>query len=242
MDKAYKWSYNGWVRKPLSRHNNDNDVSEARLMKNLMFAGVITVMATMLCSCANQKSNDVAQLNQRIDQLEKQVQEMSQVVEPLKAQQIRDNRRAALHEQFTKKLAEDSRKYSPEQLSEAEQLYQVANQKWGSDEATESLQTMIKKYPDINRTGCAVLYVAQMSQGDDRGRYLQDCIQKYNDCYYGDGVQVGAFARFLLAQDYRSKGDQSSAARLSDEIRTRYAEAIDHSGNLLVDGLKTDSK
>jgi outer membrane murein-binding lipoprotein Lpp len=211
-------------------------------MKNLMTTGVVVTIAALLSSCASPKFNDVAQLNQRVDQLEKQVQEMSQVLEPLKAQQTRDNRRAAFHEQFTKKLAEDGRKYTPEQLSEAEQLYQVANQKWGSPEATESLQTMINKYPDINRTGCAVLYVAQMSEGDDRGRYLQDCIRKYNDCFYGDGVQVGAFARFLLVQDYKSKGDEKNARQLSDEIKARYADAIDHSGNLLVDGLKTDSK
>ena len=49
---------------------------------------------------------------------------------------------------------------------------------------------MIKKYPDINRTGCATLYVAQKAQGDERARYLQDCIEKFNDCFYGDGVQV----------------------------------------------------
>ncbi len=51
---------------------------------------------------------------------------------------------------------------------------------------------MIKKYPDINRTGCAVLYVAQKSQGDARTQYLQTCIEKFNDCFYGDGVQVGS--------------------------------------------------
>src|SRR5579863_8725955 len=139
---------------------------KTRLMKNLVIAGVMIATAAMLSSCASTKSDDVAQLNQRIDQLQKQVQEMSQVIEPLKDQQLRDNRRATLHEQFDKKLAEDGKKYTPEQLGEAESLYQVANQKWGSPEATESLQTMIKKYPDINRTGCAVLYVAQMSEGD----------------------------------------------------------------------------
>ena len=71
---------------------------------------------------------------------------------------------------------------------------------------------MIKKYPDINRTGCATLYVAQRSQGDERAKYLQDCIEEYNDCLYGDGVQVGAYARFLLAEDYRSKGEKKKKA------------------------------
>jgi len=45
------------------------------------------------------------------------------------------------------------------QLDEAEQLYQVANRKWGTREAIESLQTMIKKYPNLDRTAaqCSIL-------------------------------------------------------------------------------------
>jgi hypothetical protein len=174
--------------------------------------------------------------------LEKQVQEMSKVLEPLKAQQAAESRRKAFRERFEKKLAQDQAKYTTEQLRDAEQLYQVANQKWGSTEAIESLQTMIKKYPDINRTGCAMLYVAQKSQGDERARYLRDCIEKFNDCFYGDGVQVGAYARFLLAADYLSKGEQDKAAALHKEIQTQYADAIDHSGKLLVESFKAESK
>jgi hypothetical protein len=188
---------------------------------------------------AQVSADDVAQLKQRVIQLEKQVQEISQLLEPLKAQQTIDNRRKALREQFEEKMAQDRRKYNQEQLSEAEALYQVANQKWGSPEATESLQKMIEKYPDIDRTGCATLYVAQKSQGEERARYLRDCIEKFNDCRYGDGVQVGAYARFLLAHDYRRQGEDKKAEALFIEIKTNYADAVDHSGNLLVDGIKT---
>jgi hypothetical protein len=135
-------------------------------------------------------------------------------------------------------MARDQAKYTPAQLGEAEALYQVANQKWGTPEASESLQAMITKYPDINRTGCAMLYVAQKSQGEERAKYLQDCIEKFNDCMYGDGVQVGAYARFLLADDYRSKGEQAKAAALYTEIKTKFADAIDHGGQLLVDSIR----
>jgi len=121
-------------------------------------------------------------------------------------------------------------------------LYQVANRQWGTLEASNSLQTMIQKYPDIDRTGCAVLYVAQMTQGDERAAYLQDCIDKYNDCFYGDGVQVGAYARFLLAEDYQSNGETDKAKALFNEIKTRYPDAIDHSGNLLMDDLKANKR
>jgi hypothetical protein len=212
-------------------------------MRNTIIAGIlISGMAASSPLFAQTNAEEVAQLKQRVGQLEKQVREISQILEPLKAQQALDNRRKAFRQRFDKKMAQDQEKYTPEQLRDAETLYQVANQKWGSAEASESLQTMIKKYPDINRTGCATLYVAQRSQGDERARYLQDCIEKYNDCLYGDGVQVGAYARFLLAQDYKSKGEEKKAEALCAEITTKYADAIDHGGNLLVDSLKAESK
>jgi len=213
-------------------------------MRNLIIIACILMsgMASNLPLCAQSGDADVAQLKQRVAQLEKQVQEISQILEPLKAQQASENRRKTFREKFEKKMAQDQAKYTPEQLREAEQLYQLANRKWGSTEATESLQTMIKKYPEINRTGCAVLYVAQNSKGDDRAKYLQDCIQKFNDCFYGDGVQVGAYARFLLATDYLREGEKEKAAALYREIKTAYSDAIDHNGNLLLDSIKAESK
>lgn len=174
-------------------------------------------------------------LTRHVTQLEKQLG-------PVIARQSMENRQNALHERFVKRFAQDQRKYSQDQLREAEQLYQVANQKWGTPEAIASLQTMISKYPDLDRTGCAVLYLADLSQGADRASYLQECVDKYNDCFYGDGVQVGAYARFLLAQDYKNSGDTDKAAALSREIKANYPDAIDHRGNLLVDDLKSSVK
>jgi tetratricopeptide (TPR) repeat protein len=186
--------------------------------------------------------DELAQLRERVVRLEQQVQEMARLLEPLKAQQTQDSHRKFLREKFDKKMAQDRSKYRAEQLQEAEELYQVANQKWGSAEASESIQAMIKKYPDINRTGCATLYVAQKSEGDQRVKYLQDCIERFNDCFYGDGVQVGVYARFLLAQYYTSKGKKDEAASLYTEIKTKYPEAVDHTGNLLIESFKTEQQ
>jgi hypothetical protein len=77
-----------------------------------------------------------------------------------------------------------------------------------------------------------------MSKGEDRAKGLQNCIDEYNDCFYGDGVQVGVYARFLLAQDYKSQGDMEKAKALFDEIKSKYADAIDHGGNLLVKNIE----
>ena len=151
-------------------------------------------------------------------------------------------RQKTLREKFVEKMVRDKAAYSQQQLKEAEHLYQVANKKFGTPEAKESLIALIEKYPDLDRTGCAVLYMAQMSHGDDRAQYLQDCINKYNGCFYGNGVQVGAYARFLLIQDYQKQGEPAKAEALINEIKTNYADAIDHGGNLLVDSLNTGAK
>lgn len=197
-------------------------------MQNKVAIGILTVLAVAsLTWCAL--------LGHKVHQMEK-------VMAPLKTQQAAQARQTALREKFSQKMAQDRQKYSPQQLNEAEQLYQVANRHWGTLEASNSLQEMIQKYPDIDRTGCAVLYVAQMSQGEDRAQYLQDCIDKYNDCFYGDGVQVGVYARFLLAEDCRKSGEMAKAKTLLDEIKTRYPDAVDHSGNLLVDSINAIKK
>jgi hypothetical protein len=181
-------------------------------------------------------ADEIAQLKQRVSQLEKQVQEISQFLEPLKGQQsIIYNRRQALQEKLSQRLAQDRDKYTQDQVVDAEKLYRVISQKPGSPEASESFQTMLKKYPDMNRTGCALLYMAQRSQGEERVKYLQQCIAQYNDCIYGDSVQVGAYARFLLAREYSNKGERQQAEALSGEIKAKFPGAIDHGGNLLVD-------
>jgi hypothetical protein len=212
-------------------------------MRKTIIAGILmSALSAGTPLFAQKGDTDVAALNQRVAQLEKQVAEMSQLLEPLRTQQAADNRRKVLRAKFDQRLAADRAKHTEEEMRDAEGLYQVANQKWGTPEATESLQTMIKKYPDINRTGCAVLYVAQMSKGDDRARNLQDCIDKYNDCMYGDGVQVGIYARYIMMLDAGEKGDTKKADELANELKRKFPEAVDHSGNLLAENLKAESK
>ena len=197
-------------------------------MQNKVAIGILTVLVIASLAWS-------ALLGYKVNQLEK-------LVEPLKAQQAAESRQKSLGERFVQRMAQDRAKYTPNQLRDAENLYQVANQKWGSPEAKESLQAMVKKYPDLDRTGCAMLYLADMSKGDERAKYLQDCIDQYNDCFYGDGVQVGVYARFLLAGDYRSKGQEQEAKALFSEIKSKYPDAIDHGGKLLVDSINAGSK
>jgi TolA-binding protein len=162
---------------------------------------------------------------------------LSQSAKPGQAQSAASRRQETFRKEFDAKMSQDHKKHTLQELSEAENLYQVANKNWGTPEAKESLKKMVEKYPDLDRTGCALLYLAQMSEGDERAKYFQSCIDEYNDCFYGDGVQVGVLARFFLAEDYQKQGDTEKAQALFDEIKTKYPKAIDHGGNLLVNSI-----
>ena len=130
-------------------------------------------------------------------------------------------------------MRKDSEIYSRDELKEIENLYQVANKQWRTEEGKDSLKKLINKYDKANRTGCALLYLGQMSKGEEREEYLKQTIADFSDCYYGDGVQVGAYARYYLAYHYKESGNTKKAAELFDEIGELYPNAIDHKAKLL---------
>ncbi len=147
--------------------------------------------------------------------------------------EMRPSETSAVRERARKRFLEDRKIYSSEELREIERLYQVANKKWKSPEARESLKLLIEKYPKANRTGCAIMYLGQMSSGQERETYLKLAIKDFSDCYYGSGVQVGAYARLYLADYYSKIGKDDEAQLLYKEIRTHYPDAINHRGKPL---------
>jgi len=140
------------------------------------------------------------------------------------------------------RMRQDQQKHTPEQLKQAEELYQVPNKNWRTPEAQASLEKMVQQFPDVNRTGCAVLYLGQYSVGEQREKYLKDAAEKFGDCYYGNGVQVGAFARYLLALYYRENNQPDKARQLFDEILKNYADAVTHRGDSLAAIVKDEIK
>jgi len=140
------------------------------------------------------------------------------------------DRKAAIRARYE----EDRKTYSGEQLREIEQLYQAANRDLKSPEAKKHLSTLIEKYPKANRTGCAVQYMGQMSTGAEKEKYLRMAIKDFGDCYYGSGVQVGAYARLYLAYYYKDLGKEKEAKALFDEIRKDFPDAVNHKGKPLV--------
>lgn len=145
-----------------------------------------------------------------------------------------DAQKNSAKQKARERAGKDRGKYTPEQLKEAEELYQVANKNWRSAEAQACLEKMVAKYPDLNRTGCALLYLGQYAKGEDRVKLLKDAIEKHSDCFYFNGCQVGGYGRYVLLLTYLDLGKKDEAQKLVDELNKDYAEAIDHKGNLIV--------
>lgn len=175
------------------------------------------------------------ELEKRVEALEREVAELQAMLTPIiaeaRAKETADQQRAKAKERMRK----DSQIYSKDELREIESLYQVANKQWRTQEGKDSLQELITKYDKANRTGCALLYLGQMSKGKEREDYLKQAIENFSDCFYGDGVQVGAYARYYLAHHYKEAGESSQAAALLAEMEQQYPDAIDHKGRLLRD-------
>ncbi|MDR2849232.1 MAG: tetratricopeptide repeat protein [Verrucomicrobiota bacterium] len=192
-------------------------------MKRLMM--VLAVLAVH----SGVKADDLSDMKKEIEALKRDVAELK--VRVLGETEARADRKDRIRKRFD----EDKKAYSAEQFREIETLYQSANRDLKNPEAKAALKALIEKYPKANRTGCAVQYIGQMSQGEEQETYLKLAIKDFSDCYYGDGVQVGAYARFCLGSHYKEIGKDKEAKALFDEIRKDYPDAVNHKGKPLAE-------
>jgi hypothetical protein len=72
--------------------------------------------------------------------------------------------------------------------------------------------------------------LGQMSEGKERIDYLTRAVEKFSDCYYFDGCQVGGYGRYVLALTLWESGEKDQARKLLGELKTKYKDAIDHQG------------
>jgi len=207
-------------------------------------ASLAVLVTVFLIFCANpawaqdtQPDQDarIAELTERVAELERRLAELEEhalpLIEQARMQQRRDNAKAAARA----RMRRDRGKYSPEVLGEVEQLYQTANKHWQSPQAIAAMEKLVNDYPDLNRTGCATLYLGQMAQGPEKVDHLTRAMTDFGDCYYGDGVNVGAYAAFQLACYHHQQGQYDQAQTLFDKIKQDHPDAIDHQGRALVD-------
>jgi beta-lactamase regulating signal transducer with metallopeptidase domain len=196
--------------------------------------GIVLVSAG--CNVSGEKdTHEVKQLKAQVAALEKRISEMENSLPPAERQR-------ASRERFDRRRELDRQKYTQEQLAKAEEMMATADRQFGSAACIETLKQMVEKFPNANRAGCALLYLAQSTTGPESEGYFMDCIQKYDDCYYGDGVRIGAFARFCLANYYNATNEDEKAEALYKEIKDNYSDAIDHNGQLLINIIPTKSQ
>ncbi|MEZ6191754.1 MAG: hypothetical protein R3C45_10755 [Phycisphaerales bacterium] len=181
------------------------------------------------------KDAQIAELTERVAALETRLAELEEQAMPLIEQARSEMRREKAQAAARARMRQDRGKYSPEVLGEVEELYQTANKDWRSPAAIAALEKLINEYPDLNRTGCATMYLGQMSQGPERVEYLTRAMTDFADCYYGDGVNVGAYATYYLACYHMQEGNHEDAQKLIDKLNTHYPDAIDHRGRALSD-------
>jgi hypothetical protein len=144
----------------------------------------------------------------------------------------------ALRARAQERMRQDLSIYSRDELRALEELYQSANRDLRAPGAKAILERVVKEYPKSNRAGSAVLYLAQMSSAAEREAYLKTAINDHGDTWYGNGVQVGAFARAQLALFYAANDKMSDAKALAKEVEERFPGAVDHGGRPLADMLR----
>ena len=127
----------------------------------------------------------------------------------------------------------DMRNYSKHENDEIESLYQ-AMYKLKDPEKTKNLKKLIAKYPKANRSGCATLYLAYCIKGNSQENALLEVIRKYGRCYYGDGVNVGACAKYFLARFYIKSGNTDKVKSMLEDLKKNYPTAISHNRKSLV--------
>ena len=204
--------------------------------------GLVLAMAMVAAGCNVTREKDTQeakQLKAQVAALEKRMSEMEKLLPP-KGQVEQEERQRAYRERFDRRRELDRKKYTQEQMTEAEAIYiqAVSSSNWGSPEHLKALKQLLEKFPEANRTGCALLDWGESAPGPESVKYFEDCIHQHNDCYYGDGVQVGAYARLSLANYYNRTGENQKAVALFKEIKDNYSDSIDHCGRLLIDLIK----
>ena len=125
--------------------------------------GIVALWASSNTICL---ADETTELKARVTALEKRCAELESGLRASRRRPVPEERAAANRASAHKRMQRDAEVYTPQQLQEIESLYQVANRKWQSEAARTSLRTLVEKYPKANRTGCAVLYLGQMTRNN----------------------------------------------------------------------------
>ena len=202
-------------------------------MKRIFVVALTVVLVGITNSLfADSKSDKIAELKRQIAELE---QDSKTEISPGKKSKVKDKANITSERMKAKnRMRQDWNRYSRKQLKQIENLYKSRGYKYGSTTKTKNLLRVISQYSYSNRAGCAMLYLGQSHTGNKQKYYLKKSMSKYKDCFYGNGVQVGAYAMYWLAvRVYLQEGKKAEAYTLLKQLKKKYPNAIDHRGNNL---------
>ena len=145
------------------------------------------------------------------------------------------NRHLGSRAKFEARMARDKEVFTVDELVEIARLYRTARANWKTAEGIACYEKLVTEYKKSNRAGCAMIDLGYIRDGDEEDACFRAAIADHSDCLYGDGVQVGAEARFLLGKICRSSSRTDEATRLFAEIREQFPGAVDHCGKRYVD-------
>jgi len=198
-----------------------------------------TLMLAFLAACTfivapAQDSLKVKELEQRIKILEEKVARLEvSVKNGSLSDEAKKCRQAA-----RQRSESDERNFRSEDIKKAEDWYVRASQNARTAESAKLLDSLVSQYPKLNRAGCAQLYLAQWEKsGPEKERLLKDCIDRFYNCYYFDGTQVGPFAIYQLAFYYKEQDKKEEARKLFKRIRSDSPDAVNHNGELLINNI-----
>lgn len=178
----------------------------------------------LVIAFSNPKESSVKTVIPQIKTVPKPVEKKyKKVSEEEHQENIKNEKRKA-----RKRMYADMKKFSSKENKEIESLYQ-AMYKLKDPEKTKSLKKLIAKYPSANRAACALLYLAYCQKGNEQETSLLKVIRKYSDCYYGDGVNVGACAKYFLARFYLKTHNMDKLKLILKDLRKNHRTAISHS-------------
>lgn len=162
--------------------------------------------------------------------------------ELIKAVPQGEQRRLERKKYFLERQSQDRANFSPLILRELEDVYQIANLKAKTPEAQASLEKLIQdpRFEKTNRYGCALIYLATIPGVINDEELLKKAIDEYSDCWYGDGVNVGAYATYLLGDYYHGLANKERAKQYFSQLKTKFPDAIGHAGQILADKIPSE--
>jgi hypothetical protein len=199
---------------------------------------ILLSLAATFCvsSLSAQDADKIKELEGRIQILEGRIAntepQAATLAQPQEQQEVVRNMQLA-----RARMAEDKKRFKAKDIAAAEDMYQKAARNVMNATSTILLKGVVSEYSQLNRAGCAQLYLARHAGDAEKETLLLDCIRRFSNCYYGDGIQVGPYAMFSLAQYYRDFGREEESEKLAARIRKECAAANDHEGRLLVSRL-----